>query len=376
MCARGPWAPVLPACPGASGGEGDGPGATDGNRGGAGREGPLSPAWRRRGRLWVLATLPLSVVAGTFTHSMTSYSLVLIASLFGAYVVPGIVVGHLAVTGAAPVERLGYRLLHVGLLVTAVIGAVVVVGHVTGWGWLLAVSPFGFDDRGGGDGRGPGRGRAPAVRRAGAVGRRGRDAGVGGGRRRPASPSLWWPEIVARPAPLVHALGRGHLPVHGGRRLLGGAAVGAPRPPAVGRRSRRWEVAAGAFVALVGTITAGLHVAQGVTAVALPELAARRPVRPVRVVVPAHPPARPACGSREGFAGAPPEDQVRGGWLPTAVPLLGIAALLPATAVAARDHGWAVPFAFAASSRCWRCWPPCARWPRCARPGRLYRTWW
>jgi signal transduction histidine kinase len=49
---------------------------------------------------------------------------------------------------------------------------------------------------------------------------------------------------------------------------------------------------------------------------------------------------------RDGFAGVPPEAQVRSGWLPTAVPLAGIAALLAATAAVADSRPWAVPFGF------------------------------
>ena len=329
---------------GAFGSEGDGSDATDGSRGGAGREGPLSPAWRRRGRLWVLATLPVSVVAGGFAHSMAGYSLVLIALSFGPYVVPGIVVGHLAVTGAAPAERLGYRLLHAGLLVTAAIGAVLIVGHVTGWAWLLAVSPFGFAVAG----AAMVGGLVVVVRRR--AGEQALSVDVAetlASVVAVAAPFavLWWPEIVAAPARWF-TLSAAVIFLFTVATAYWVALLWMRLGPRPWGALELWEVAAGAFVALVGTVTAGLHVAQGVTDGALPNslLAGLCALcASSYLLIPLHAPVR----MREGFAGAPPEEQVRGGWLPTAVPLLGVAALLPATAVAARDHGWAVPFSFA-----------------------------
>jgi hypothetical protein len=92
-------------------------------RGDLGGEGPWSPRWQRRGRLWVAVTVPATTVVSAFVNSPDAYVLVLVVLAFGAYTVPGAVVGYHAVRGAAPTERPGYRLLHVGLLMSTMCSA-------------------------------------------------------------------------------------------------------------------------------------------------------------------------------------------------------------------------------------------------------------
>jgi signal transduction histidine kinase len=309
-----------------------------------GGEGPLSPRWRRWGRLWVLATVPVTTVAGGLAHSVTTFALVEVFLAFGLYVVPGIVVGHLAVTGAAPTERLGYRLLHVGLLVTLGVGGEILAGLATGWGWLLSLTPAGFAAAGAALVGGL---VVVARRRAGQQALSVDVAETLASVVAVAAPLavLWWPSIVAAPdawftlsasVAFLFTVAAAYWVALLWVRL-------GPRP---WDALEGWKVAAGAFAALVGTVTAGLHVALGVSEFTLPTgpLAGLCALcASTYLLIPLHAPVR----MRDGFAGAPPEQQVRGGWLPTVGPLAGIAALLAATAAVAGERSWAVPFAFA-----------------------------
>lgn len=306
-------------------------------------EGPWSPRWRRRGLLWVAATIPVGALAAAFVRSPTGYVLVLVFCGFAPYTLPGALVGHHAVRGAAPAERLGYRLLHVGLLATIAVGLVQVAALIAGWEAALWTAPAGF-------------GLAGCLLLGGLV------VVV---RRRSAHQSLsvdvaeTLASVVAVCAPLVVLWGPAVVQADDAWFTTASAVAFAllvaaaywvallsvrlgPRPWGP---LEAWEVAAALVVVLAGTATAALQVAQGVSGFDLPGpplVALCGVCASAYLLVPLYAPVR----FRDGFAGAPPEDQVRAGWLPTAVPLVGIAALLAATAAVADDRTWAVPFAF------------------------------
>jgi signal transduction histidine kinase len=307
-------------------------------------EGPWSPRWQRRGLLWVAATIPVGALAAAFVDTPTGYVLVLMLLGFGPYTLPGAIVGHHAVRGAAPDERLGYRLLHLGLLATIVVGLVQVVALLAGWKAALWAAPPGF-------------GLAGGLMLGGLI------VVV---RRRSAYQSLsvdvaeTLASVVAVCAPLAVLWGPAILAADDAW-FTTAAAVAfvllvataywvallavrlGPRPWG---SLEAWEVAAALVVVLTGTATAGLQVAQGVSGFDLPGpplVAFCGVCASAYLLIPLFAPVR----FSDGLAGVPPEDQVRGGWLPTAVPLVGIAALLAATAAVADERTWAVPFAFA-----------------------------
>lgn len=303
--------------------------------------GPLAPRWRRLGLAWVAVTLPVTTAVSAFADTPASYVAVLILGAFSPYTLPGIVVGHRATRRAAPIDRLGYRLLHVGLLVSVALGAAGLVGLALGSDAVLAAG-------------------VPIVAVAGA-------ALVGGlavvVRRRSgqqalsvdvvetlaavvavAAPGvvLWWPDIVgAEHAWFAVKASVAFLFTVAATYWV--ALLRARLGPGPWGPLERWEVAAGVVAVLTGTATAALQVAQGVSGFTLPApplVALTALCASTYLLIPLNAPVL----IRDGFAGVPPEAQVRSGWLPTVVPLAGIAALLAAIAAVADRRPWAVPF--------------------------------
>jgi signal transduction histidine kinase len=116
--------------------------------------------------------------------------------------------------------------------------------------------------------------------------------------------------------------------------------------PGPRRGLERSEVGGGVLAVSLGSVTAALQFAQGASDFALP----RPPIMfltalcaSTYLLIPLHAPLL----WRGAFEALPPEAQVRGGWLPTLIPLAGIAALLATTASVAGDRPGAVPFALA-----------------------------
>jgi hypothetical protein len=303
--------------------------------------GSVAPRWRRLGIAWVAVTLPVTTAVSAFADTPTSYVVVLILGAFSPYTLPGVVAGLHAVRRAAPIDRLGYRLLHAGLLVSVALGASGLVGLALGSEAVLATG-------------------APILAVAGA-------ALVGGlavvVRRRSgqqalsvdvvetlaavvavAAPGvvLWWPDIVgAEHAWFTVMASVAFLFTVAATYWV--ALLRARLGPGPWGPLERWEVAAGVVAVLAGTATAALQVAQGVSGFTLPApplVALTALCASTYLLIPLNAPA----AIRDGFAGVPPEAQVRSGWLPTAVPLAGIAALLAAIAAVADSRPWAVPF--------------------------------
>jgi signal transduction histidine kinase len=305
-------------------------------------EGPWSPRWRRFGLAWVAATVPLAMAVAACVDTPDAYVAVLALLAFGPFTIPGVVVGLHAVRGAAPSERFGYRLLHVGLLVTLGVG-VGLLAALAVWRPLLSAVPVGILASGsclvGG--------LVVVVRR-----RAGEQALSVDLAEALASvvavvaplTVLWWPDVVDAEhawftvsAAVVFVL---TVAASYWVALLW-ARVG-PRPWGT---LEGWEVTTGVAVVHLGAITAALHVALGASGFALPfppliGLAAL--CASAYLLIPLNAPVR----MRDRSEGVPPEDQVRGGWLPTVIPLVGTAGLLAATAVVAGERPWAVPFAF------------------------------
>jgi signal transduction histidine kinase len=296
-----------------------------------------SPMLRRLAIVWVAVSLPFTSVVSAFVDGRDGYLFVLIFMGCGAYTLPGLFAARHALRYAPAHDRRGYQLIDLGLVSVFVIGVGMLVGLVTGWHLanLLGV---------------------PAVVVAGSFHIWGLAVLV---RRRSGARALsvdlieavgsvvaltaplfvlWWPAVVGAedtwytiPAAVIVVF------------MITGSYWVALLWVRIGPGPRGVFEAAAVVSAMVGALNAILQTAQGVSGFTLPFpplIALCALCACTYLLIPLHVPLM----LRRGLDQLPPQAQVRGSWLPTIIPLGGIAALLLVTLAVHDERPWAVPF--------------------------------
>jgi signal transduction histidine kinase len=296
------------------------------------------PMIRRLGVLWVCVSLPvISAISGFVVDSRDSYIFVLIFMGCGAYTLPGLFAARHAVHCARDGDRSGFGLLAAGLAAVFAIGCCMFYGIVTGWNGLNFLG-------------------VPAVCVAGTLhiwgltvlvrqrsGYRALSVDIieaVGSVTAVAAPLivLWWPAVYNAeeswftiPAAVIVLF------------MITGTYWVALLWVRIGPGPRGIFEAAAMVMALVGAFNGLLQTAQGVsgfTLPAVPLIALCAFCASTYLLIPLHVPLM----LRRGLDQLPPQAQIRGGWLPTVVPLCGLGALLGATLWVHDERPWAVPF--------------------------------
>jgi signal transduction histidine kinase len=296
-----------------------------------------SPMLRRLAIIWVAISLPFTSAVSAFVDGRDGYLFVLIFMGCGAYTLPGLFAARHALRYAPSPDRLGYQLIDVGLVVVFVIGWGMLIGLVTGWQHLNVLG-------------------VPAVTVAGSLHIWGLAVLV---RRRSGYRALsvdvieavgsvvaltaplfvlWWPAVVGAddtwftiPAAVIVLF------------MITGSYWVALLWVRIGPGPRGMFEGAAVVCAMVGALNGVLQTAQGVSGFTLPFpplIALCALCACTYLLIPLHVPLM----LRRGLDQLPPQAQIRGSWLPTVVPLAGLAALLLATAHVHDERPWAVPF--------------------------------
>jgi len=291
---------------------------------------------RHLGIAWVCLTVPLVTWAATTIDSPNDYIFVLIYLACGTYTSPALVVGFYTARRAREC-RAAFHLLYAGLLVMWIIGVGMLVGVRTGSHWGNA---FGL----------------PLVALSGLLKITGLAMLVrsrSGRRALTVDVVEAVAAVVALTAPLV---------VLWGPAVVGADASWFTIPAALtlvftvagiywtavlvvrmGPGPRVFGVCALAL-SIAGTVNVALQTAQGVSDFTLPApplIFVNALTVSMYFLVPLYSPRLMG----PGLGRLPVQAQVRGARLATAVPLAGLAALLGATALVARERPWTVAFA-------------------------------
>jgi signal transduction histidine kinase len=296
-----------------------------------------SPMLRRLAIVWVAVSLPFTSAVSAFVDGRDGYLFVLIFMGCGAYTLPGLFAARHAFRWAPSHDSRGFQLLRHGLGAVFVIGCAMLVGLVTGWRFLNFLG-------------------VPAVTVAGAFHIWGLAVLV---RRRSGYRALsvdlieavgsvvaltaplfvlWWPAVVGAedtwftiPAAVIVLF------------MITGSYWVALLWVRIGPGPRGMFEAAAVVSAMVGALNGVLQTAQGVSGFTLPFpplIALCALCASTYLLIPLHVPLM----LRRGLDQLPPQAQIRGSWLPTVIPLGGLAALLGATLLVHDERPWAVPF--------------------------------
>jgi signal transduction histidine kinase len=295
------------------------------------------PMLRRLAIIWVVVSLPFTSLVSAFVDGRDGYIFVLVFMGCGAYTLPGLFAARHALRYAPDPDRPGYKLIDLGLIGIFVIGWGMLVGLVTGWQFANVLG-------------------VPAVIVAGSV-------HIWGlailARRRSGYRALsvdlieavgsvvaitapmfvlWWPAVVGAedtwytiPAAVVVVF------------MITGSYWVALLWVRIGPGPRGMFEAAAVVSAMVGALNGILQTAQGVSGFTLPFpplIALCALCACTYLLIPLHVPLM----LRRGLDQLPPQAQIRGSWLPTVIPLAGVAALLGATVLVHDERTWAVPF--------------------------------
>jgi signal transduction histidine kinase len=297
-----------------------------------------TPLQRRLGLIWVAFTVPLTAAIGLFVHTRTGYALLLYGLAFGAYVRPAFYVMWQAQRHAPPGHRPAYQVMYASLLMTAGGGVSMVIWAVTGSALIEAIAvPYGAVAAGCHV-----CGLVMIVRRC------------SGARALSVDLIESLAVVTAVMAPLVVLW----LPAVMGSESRSFTLVSVEVLVAtlictywvaaqLARQGLRGPVLGASSIAAagLGAVAAALNVAYMASDYTL--------WTPVVIA----PTALAASGylliplyalntMPEGLNRLAPQAQVRGGWLPIVVPLVGLVALVGATAAVAGERPWVVPFAF------------------------------
>jgi signal transduction histidine kinase len=296
------------------------------------------PMVRRLGVLWVCVSLPvISAISGFVVDSRDSYIFVLIFMGCGAYTLPGLFAARHAVRWARDGDRPGFSLIGGGLLAVFLIGCGMFYGIVTGWNGLNFLG-------------------VPAVCVAGSL-------------------HIWGLTVLVRQRSGYRALSVDIIEAVGSVIAVAAPMVVLWGPAVVGAEESWYTIPAAVIVlfmitgtywvallwvrigpgprgvfevaaivlALVGAFNGILQTAQGISGFTLPTvplIALCAFCASSYLLIPLHVPLM----LRRGLDQLPPQAQIRGGWLPTVVPLCGLGALLGATLWVHDERPWAVPF--------------------------------
>lgn len=305
-----------------------------------GVDGWSTPTARRLGLMWVGVTIPVVTGLAVVADTRTGYIVVLSLGAFGLYTIPALYVMWQAVRYAPPGYRRAHLVMYVALVATVARTTTMALWAVTGWSWYEPIAPV----------------AAAAICAVHLVGlvmivRRcsGQRAllvdlleGLGAVIALVAPlVVLWLPAVADAEDPVVAQVAAVILITT----LAAAYWVGTQRA----RRGLegRWVIGvASILAAFVGAGAAGLNVAQGVTGFAAPlapTMALTALAASAYLLIPLYAPTR----MPEGLNRLAPQAQVRGGWGPIAVPVVGLTALVAATTAVADERPWAVPFTLA-----------------------------
>jgi signal transduction histidine kinase len=305
-----------------------------------GIEGWSTPAQRRLGVLWAGFTLVCTTAVSTQVHTRTQYLVAVILLCFLVSLLPGIWACGRAVRHAPALHRPSYVVLYAAMIATLVGGSGLLVWVFTGWGWVqwvafpIAAAICGTYLCG----------MAMIVRRC--SGNRALSVDI--------------VEIVAAVVAVMAPLMVLWLPTVLGAEdrtfALIAATVVVTTLACSYWVAMQWArrgleggpmlAAASAAATVIGSAAGALNVAEGVTGYTLqatPAIGLTALATTAYLLIPLYAPTN----MPEGLNRLAPQAQVRGGWLPIVVPLVGLVALAVATIVSADEHPWAVPFAFA-----------------------------
>src|SRR5262245_9438512 len=294
------------------------------------------PYVRHLGIAWVCVTVPLVTWAATTVDSAGDYIFVLIYLACGTYTSPALVVGFYTARRAREC-RVAFRLLYAGLVVMWTIGVGMLIGVRTGWHWANVLG-------------------LPLVALSGSLkitslamlvrsrsGRRALTVDVVEALAAVVALTaplavLWGPAVVGAEASwfTVPAALTLVFTVAG----IYWAAVLCVR---MGPGPRMFGACALAL-SIAGTVNVALQTAQGVSGFTLPApplIFVNALTVSMYFLVPLHAPRLMG----PGLGRLPLQAQVRGARLATALPLAGLAALLGATVLVARERPWTVAFA-------------------------------
>ena len=294
------------------------------------------PYVRHLGIAWVCVTVPLVTWAATTVDSPGDYIFVLIYLACGTYTSPALVVGFYTARRAREC-RVAFRLLYAGLVVMWIIGVGMLIGVRTGWHWANVLG-------------------LPLVALSGGLKITGLAMLVrsrSGRRALTVDVVEALAAVVALTAPLV---------VLWGPAVVGAEASWFTIPAALtlvftvagiywtavlcvrmGPGPRMFGACALAL-SIAGTVNVALQTAQGVSGFTLPApplIFFNALTVSMYFLVPLYSPRLMG----PGLGRLPLQAQVRGARLATALPLAGLAALLAATALVARERPWTVAFA-------------------------------
>ncbi len=296
----------------------------------------FSDRLRRAARLWVLITVPLVTLAGTFIHGQTAYLIAWVILGSGLYTTPDLVVMCLAVKRAPASDRVFWKLWLLGLVCIYSIGLSLLVMMFTGFdvlrqgggvGVIAAIIVFGvalvmmMRSRSGS--------RTlsidmieVAMLQVGIVA---------------LAPLLFGPRILAAPATWFT------VPAAFAAVALLSSCCWALLLFVRLRGERRTVEALGVALAFVAAITAVAQVAQGVSDFTLPSgplLGLQALTMGLALLTPLHMTKQPAVGLDR----LPPQAQVRTGGLMAVLPLLIVPLLLVETMAVRDDTPWAVGY--------------------------------
>jgi len=286
---------------------------------------------------WVCLSLPVVSWAASYADTPRSYVLVFVVLACGFYTTPGLVVGVYAFRRVPADARPAFGVLYLGLALLYAIGWAMLAGLAFGWTWanvlgVPAVAVCGMAHI---------VGLAMLVRTR--SGRRALSVDIVEAVAAVVAVTaplvvLWWPAVVGAehawftvPAALTLVF------------TVAGLYWTAVLCVRLGSRKSPFVLGALALAG-AGSVNAALQTAQGVSGFTLPApplIALTCLTLSLYLLVPLHAPEL----LPPGLSRLPPQAQVRGTRLATVVGLVGLGALLVATALVADERPWTVAFA-------------------------------
>jgi len=91
------------------------------------------PIVRAGAWIWVALSVPFTTITALFVHSQASYLFVVIYMASGAYTLPALIIGFVAVRRGVAEDRWAYLWMQLGLALTFTIGLSTLIGLATGW---------------------------------------------------------------------------------------------------------------------------------------------------------------------------------------------------------------------------------------------------
>ena len=324
----------------------------------------IFPTLRRLGVAWVIVSVPVITLLSGSVRSPGGYVFVLVYLACGAYTTPALVAGVYALHHSPDEARAAYRVLYAGLVLMWSIGVGMLVGVGTGWTWANVAG-------------------LPAVAASGAL----QILGVAmivrtrSGKRAmsvdvveavAAVVALFAPVIVLW-GPSIYRAEHAWFTVPATLTLLftfAGIYWTALLCVRLGPGRRTFEACA-LGVAVIGSVNVALQIAQGVSGFTLPApplILVNALAVSMYFLIPLYAPAL----LPPGLGRLPPQDQVRGTRMGTAVTLAGLAVLLAATAAVAGERPWTVAFSLGVASVLFVL-AALRQWVATAETRRLYR---